>query len=142
MRWYFRGSVEDASPWLKYIELLPVQPSSLVRSPNACFYPGWSIRVNTPHILSDSENLERIPPEIREIRNLQLLLEASVELVRRKTICSPGIVAPQSYGNDVQFLLPIYRTNMEKLDLAMTLTPMEGSIPVLPAKLFRGQVKS
>ncbi len=126
MAWYSRGFAEESSPWLKYIEPLPMRPFSLVRTPDTCFYPAWNIRVNTPHILGDSENLKRIPPQIREMQNLPLLFEAAVELARRKAMYSPGIVAPQIYSNTVQYLLPICLTNMETPDLAMTLTPMDG----------------
>ena len=124
--WYFRGFVEETSPWLKYIEPLPIRPFCITKSPRTCFYPDWSIRVNVLHMIGDYDNLERIPPDIREMRNLPLLLEASVELGRRKAIYSPGIVAPQVYGGSIQFLLPICLTNMDVPDLAMTLTPMDG----------------
>ena len=38
----------------------------------------------------------------------------------------PGLVIPQGYQGRVQYLLPVYLMNMQKPDLAMTLTVMDG----------------
>lgn len=90
------------------------------------FNPEWPIRVNVNHILGDEENLERIPAKIRKTKNLPLLFETAVELGRRKSVIEPGLVVPQGYQGRVQYLLPVYLTNMQKPDLAMTLTVMDG----------------
>ena len=90
------------------------------------FNPEWPIRVNVEHILGDEENLERLPAKIRKAKNLPLLLETAVELARRKVVVEPGLVTAQGYMGRVQYLLPIYLTKMDKPDLAMTLTVMDG----------------
>lgn len=86
----------------------------------------WPIRVNIDHILGDEENLSRLPSEVRDARNLPLLLEMAEELAWRKAVVEPGIVVPQGYQGWVQYLLPICLTDMEKPDLAMTLSIMGG----------------
>ena len=88
--------------------------------------PEWSIRVNVEHILGDEENLNRIPTKIRKAKNLPLLLETAVKLARRKAVVEPGFVSTQGYMGRVQYLLPIYLTKINKPDLAMTLTVMDG----------------
>ena len=90
------------------------------------FNPEWPIRVNAEHILSDTENRERLPKKLLRFKNLPLLLETAVELGRRKTVIEPGLVVPQGYQNQLQFLLPICLTDMEKPNLAMTLTERNG----------------
>ena len=60
------------------------------------------------------------------MKNLPLLFETAVELGRRKSVIEPGLVVPQGYQGRVQYLLPVYLTNMQKPDLAMTLTVMDG----------------
>lgn len=125
-KWYFRGFCDEVSPRLKYIEPLPERPSYPTIQNGINFNPEWFIRVNVEHILGDSENLERIPTKIRKAKNLPLLLETAVELARRKAVIEPGLVVPQGYQNKLQYLLPICLTNMEKPDLAMTLTVMDG----------------
>ena len=90
------------------------------------FNPEWPIRVNAEHILSDPENRERLPKKLLRFKNLPLLLETAVELGRRKTVIEPGLVVPQGYQNQLQFLLPICLTDMEKPNLAMTLAERNG----------------
>lgn len=124
--WYFRGFADEVSPWMKYIESLPEKPSYHMAQQGVNYNPAWPIRVNVDHILGDPENLERLPAEIREARNLPLLLETAVELARRKAVIEPSIVVPQGYQGRVQYLLPICLTDMDEPDLAMTLTIMDG----------------
>lgn len=124
--WYFRGFSDEISPWLKYISPLPTKPSYYMTQYGVNYNPEWPIRVNVDHILGDEENLSRLPAEIRDARNLPLLLETAVELARRKAVVEPSIVVPQGYQGRVQYLLPICLTDMEKPDLAMTLTIMDG----------------
>lgn len=124
--WYFRGFSDEISPWLKYISPLPKKPRYHMTQYGVNYNPEWPIRVNVDHILGDEENLSRLPAAIRDARNLPLLLETAVELARRKAVVEPGIVVPQGYQGRVQYLLPICLTDMEKPDLAMTLTIMDG----------------
>ena len=54
------------------------------------------------------------------------LLETAVELARRKAITDWSRAVPQILQSRVQYLLPIHLTNMERPDLAMALSIMEG----------------
>ena len=124
--WYFRGFADEMSPWLKYVSPLPERPSYYMAHYGVNYNPGWLIRVNIDHILGDPENVSRLPAAIREAHNLPLLLETAVELARRRAVVEPGIVVPQGYQGRVQYLLPACLTDMERPDLAMTLTIMDG----------------
>lgn len=121
--WYFRGFCDKVSPRLKYLEPLPERPHYHVARRSDCFNPDWSIRVKVEHILGD-EKIWDASLRIRKAKNLSLLLETAVELARRKAVVEPGIVVPQGYQVRIQYLLPVYITNMKKPDLAMTLSVM------------------
>lgn len=125
-QWYFQGFVDEMSPLMMQVEPLPQKPQYDMAQCGATFNQGWNIRVNVEHILSDAENVERIPSRLRPAKNLPLLLETAVEYARRKAAVDYTIVVPQIYRNKVQYLLPICLTNMEKADLAMALTTMQG----------------
>lgn len=125
-KWYFQGFVDEMSSLMLQAEPLPQSPIYDMAQYGAQYNQGWNIRVNVEHILSDEENLERIPSKIRRAKNLPLLLETGVEYARRKASVDYSIVVPQLYRNKVQYLLPIYLTNMEKADMAMALTAMQG----------------
>ena len=114
------------SPFMLQAEPLPQKPTYDMAQCGAQYNQGWNIRVNVEHILSDEENLERIPPKIRRVKNLPLLLETAVEYARRKADVDYSIVVPQLYKNRLQFLLPICLSNMERADMAMALSTMDG----------------
>ena len=126
LEWYFRGFADELSPLLRHISPLPEKPSYYMTQYGVNYNPEWPIRVNVDHILGDEENLSRIPADIREAQNLPLILETAVELARRKAVVEPSIVVSQGYQGRVQYLLPICLTDMERPDLAMTLTIMDG----------------
>lgn len=125
-QWYFQGFMDEMSSLMMQVEPLPQKPTYDMAQCGAQYNQGWNIRVNVEHILSDPENVERIPPKIRKAKNLPLLLETAVEYARRKADVDYTMVVPQLYRNKVQFLLPICLTNMEKADLAMALSHMDG----------------
>ena len=49
-----------------------------------------------------------------------------MELARRKAMTDWSLAVPQIFQGRVQYLLPIHLTNMERPDLAMALSIMEG----------------
>lgn len=124
--WYLKGFFDDGSAALRNVERLPDKPFPCFRKEPWGFCPGLEIRVNTSHILADTDNLLRIPESIRAFPNLPLLLETGVEMSRRIAEIMPSIVVPQLFRGHVQYLLPISLTDPREADLAMTITPMEG----------------
>ena len=125
-QWYFKGFAAEGSPWLKYVKPLPARPTFAARQWMTYYDPEWEIRVNAAHILEDEENAARLPKAIRNAWNLPLLLETAVELARRKALTDWSIAVPQIFQSRLQYLLPIHLTNMERPDLAMALSIMDG----------------
>lgn len=125
LMWHFKGFGDDNSPLLKHIAPLPKSP--LLGVPDRSGYnPGWMIRINARHILEDTDNQCRIPEELRGVKFLPLLLETATELGRRRAMIEPSIVVPQLFRGRLQYLLPISLSDSEKVDLAMTLSIMDG----------------
>ena len=126
LKWYFKGFADENAPLLRYVTPLPEKPLYQMPYQGIHYYSDWPVRVNVEHIAGDPANMERLPREIREARNLPLLLETAVELARRQANITPGNVVPQVYQQRVQYLLPLCLVEMEQPDLAMTLRPMDG----------------
>ena len=82
--------------------------------------------LNEGRIAELEENAARLPESIRSAWNLPLLLETAVELARRKAMTDWSLAVPQLFQSRMQYLLPIHLTNMERPDLAMALSIMEG----------------
>ena len=117
----------DVAPDIKLMQPLPDKLEFLLPLIGMTYFPAWDIRENVNHIICDPDNFARLPVEVQRAKNLSLLLETAVELARKKASFVPGIVVPQGHQGKVQFLLPLCLLDTEHIDLAMTLTPMDGN---------------
>ena len=124
--WVFGGFMDDSTAPLRFIHPLPNRPFIALQQSITSYMSHQPIRVNVEHILSDAENVTRIPEWCRKHKNLSLLLEAAVETTRRITEIQPSIVVPQVYQGRIQYLMPIALTDPAYADLAMAMTPMDG----------------
>lgn len=125
-KWYFKGFMDENSEKLMYVHPLPLRPAHHIQEHVPSYNPEWRIRVNTNHILDDADNLSRIPESLRSAWNLPLLLETAVEITRRRAVNDWSLAVPQVFQSRVQYLLPVFLTNMERPDLAMALSVMDG----------------
>jgi len=74
------------------------------------------------HIFGDENNNQRIPETIRNSHMKPDLFKAAIEFAKKRIDENYKVAVPQYYGNKVQLLLPLYLTNPNKPDLALTLT--------------------
>jgi hypothetical protein len=90
------------------------------------FNPTWSIHIsqtNIDHIYRDPENVKRLELVFGEAlaKNSHLIFRTilgEIELNRKSET-----VIPQWYFGDYQFLMPLFLTQSDKVELAATLTP-------------------
>ncbi len=125
-KWYLKGFAADDSPLLKYVRPLPQAPTQWARQRANYYNPEWEIRIHADHILGDAENVARLPKKIQGATHLPLLLETAAELARRKARTDWNLAVPQLFLGRLQYLLPIHLLDMEKPDLAMALSIMDG----------------
>lgn len=85
----------------------------------------WKIyfnQKNLEHMLNDSANRERLSKVFGSLADNDHLIfrviYGEVELKRKEEV-----VIPQWYRNDYQFLMPLFLTQPDKVELAATLTP-------------------
>lgn len=120
--WYFKGFWHESSRFMRNIRKLPERLNFAAE--DLIFHPEWEIRINYRHIMED--NVLRLPEEIRAARNLPLILKGSTAYAQELAKVEPSIISPQYNPDGVQFLLPLYLTNMESYDAALTLAPCDG----------------
>lgn len=90
------------------------------------FNQSWSIHIsqqNIDHIYKDAENVKRLESVFGKdlAKNKHLIFRTvlgEIELNRKSET-----VIPQWYFGDYQFLMPLFLTQPEKVELAATLTP-------------------
>lgn len=124
LNWIFKGFFNEVSPRLRYLSSLPIRPIANIKAEP--YHPEWEIRINYAHILEETSNKLRLPENVRCMKNAPLILQASVLYGKALAQTDFSLVVPQLYCGRVQYLLPIYLTDMDNCDLAMTLTPYDG----------------
>ncbi len=134
-RWFLKGFFKESDPMLVSFEYLPCRvrfaedPSELV------FDYRLPIRSNIDHILSDEENLTRIPASLMGEDNSLLLrraFEGAVVEAARRAAANYTLAVPQFYGGRIQLLLPLCLTG-DKPELALTIQRRTASTPRAPA---------
>ncbi len=74
------------------------------------------------HILSDEENMKRIPSEIQEVKNLQHIFSGAIDMMKKKVSANYKIAVPQYFNGKIQLLLPLCLVDPNVPDLALVVT--------------------
>lgn len=85
-----------------------------------------SINVQFRHILSDPNNVDRIPDAIKNEKNVQLILTGAIETMKKKVMANYKIAVPQYFNGKIQLLLPLCLVDPNKPDMALVVTKNEA----------------
>lgn len=80
------------------------------------------INVQYKHILSDQNNVERIPEKVRNAKNLRNILDGAIANMKKKVSANYKIAVPQYFNGKIQLLLPLCLEDPDKPDLALVVT--------------------
>ena len=80
------------------------------------------INVQYKHILSDEENMKRIPSEIQKVKNLQYIFSGAIDMMKKKVSANYKIAVPQYFNGKIQLLLPLCLVDPNVPDLALVVT--------------------
>ena len=80
------------------------------------------INVQFKHILSDKDNVERLPDSIKTAKNLQLILMGAIDAMKKKIMANYKIAVPQYFNGKIQLLLPLCMSDPEIPDVALVVT--------------------
>ena len=80
----------------------------------------YEININYKHILSDIDNLKRIPDSMKE--NILNNLNGSIDTMKKRVSANYKLAIPQYYEKKIQLLLPLCLGNDDTPNLALTVT--------------------
>lgn len=80
------------------------------------------INVQYKHILSDPTNQDRIPDEIKTLKNIQYIFSGAIDVMKKKVMANYKIAVPQYFNGQIQLLLPLCLVDPDKTDLALVVT--------------------
>lgn len=119
--------VKESDNRLSDFDYLPERPRFIEKIEDLIYDATLELRINSAHILDDKKNIERIPQEIRYAKNLQILFDGAITLVKKKVEANYKIAVPQYFEGKVQLLLPLCLIDPEKVDLVLVVTRKNNS---------------
>ena len=124
--WSFSGFEKESSTALFPFPSLPEKVGFFDNVEDLIYDTRLPLRVNCAHILSDPENVSRLPAELQGDSRTSILLEGAVAIAKKKVEANYKIAVPQYYNGHVQFLLPLSLNDIEKVDLVMAVSKGNG----------------
>ncbi len=82
----------------------------------------YKINIHYKHILEDISNIERIPINMQDNKNILNNLNGSIETMKKKVSSNYKLAIPQYYDGKIQLLLPLCLQSDDIPDLALVVT--------------------
>jgi len=106
----------------KSISVLPKRANYFEHPELLVFDAKCQINVQYKHILSDANNVSRIPEEIKGNKNIQYIFNGAIDVMKKKVSANYKIAVPQYFNGKIQLLLPLCLIDPEVPDLALVVT--------------------
>lgn len=104
------------------ISVLPERANYFEQPELLVFDAKCQINVQYKHILSDANNVNRIPEEIKGNKNIQYIFNGAIDVMKKKVLANYKIAVPQYFNGKIQLLLPLCLVDPEVPDLALVVT--------------------
>lgn len=121
-KYYLKGFMTPYDLGEKGIDNLPERANYFEYPELLVFDAKCLINVQYKHILSDEENLKRMPANIKSFKNLQHILCGAIEAMKKKVSANYKIAVPQYFNGKIQLLLPLCLVDSDVPDLALVVT--------------------
>ncbi len=115
--WVLKGFFKESDYHLKPFPRLPERASYFRNVSDLVFDYRLDIRINRDHILTDPDNLARLP------QNLQTptTFDGAVAIAKKKVSANYKLAVPQYYEGRIQLLIPL-GFDPSKADVALVIT--------------------
>ena len=124
--WSFAGFEKESSPALYDFAELPEKVGFFDKVEDLIYDINCPLRVNSAHILSNPDNVARLPEDLQNSKNLQILFEGAIQLAIKKVEANYKVAVPQYFNGNIQFLLPLSLQEIEKVDIVMAVSKING----------------
>ena len=117
--WNLIGFKDASDFFFRDITILPRRANYFNKMDELIFDTRMELRVNSAHILSDEDNIKRLPPSLANKPSTIILFNGAIDLAKKKVQANYKAAVPQCYGNQLCFLLPICLLDPEVADLSL-----------------------
>lgn len=127
-KWYVDGFYKESDVRLSIFETLPQRVRFYENPADLIYDYHLEIRPNIGHILTDEENLSRLPVSL-QAKGAEAcrrrLFEGAVAEASRRVAANYALAVPQYFNGQIQLLLPLALTGSEP-ELALAIQRKEG----------------
>lgn len=124
--WFLIGFSDTSHPFFRKVKILPRRAQYFTHITDLVFDTSAELRVNSAHILSNPENISRLPMALQGSPYITMLFEGAVSLAKKKVQANYKAAVPQFYDNQVCFLLPICLQSTETADISLAVRWHDG----------------
>ncbi len=115
--WVLKGFHKESDHRLTPFPRLPERASYFSEISDLVFDHRFDIRINRDHILTDPDNLDRLPPSLQ----IPTTFDGAVAIAKKKVSANYKLAVPQYYEGRIQLLIPLgYSPN--KTDVALVIS--------------------
>lgn len=124
--WYLISFSDTSDPFFRKIMNLPRRAEYFKDIRDLIYDTKAELRVNSAHILSNPNNVARLPNEIAQAQYITTLFDGAINLSKKKVEANYKAAVPQFYENQICYLLPICLTSTETADLSLAVRWHDG----------------
>lgn len=121
-KWYFKQFATEYHLGNYGVTQIPDRANYFKNPELLIFDAKCKINIHFEHILKNSENVARMPEEIRNSSNIQAALIGAIDIMKKKVTANYKIAVPQYFDGKIQLLLPLYLLQRPEPDLALVVT--------------------
>lgn len=116
---YCLGFFKESSTELNSFPVKPKKAKYISSLSDLLYDTNLPLIINIEHILSDEENKNRLPAELKNSPTLVIAFHGAIEILKKKLELNYKIAVPQFYTNRMQLLLPICLRNNNTPDIVL-----------------------
>lgn len=121
-KWYLDGFYTTYEMGRKRINPLP-ERADYFQDPSLLVYnANLPLRIQFSHILSDEENLKRLPSDLQNDKMLSTIFSGAIDIMKKRVTANYKLAVPQYFGGKIQLLLPLCLVDPEQADVALVVT--------------------
>lgn len=125
-KWYLNDFYTSYEIGRKDIYICP-ERADYFQDPSLLVYnANLPLNIQLEHILSDAENVQRLPEDLQHSQMLQATFTGAIEIMKKRVTANYKLAVPQYYNNKIQLLLPLCLTQTDRADVALVVSRYNG----------------
>lgn len=125
-KWYLDGFYTTYEMGRKKIKDLPERANYFEDPSLLVFNANMPLRIQFSHILSDEENVKRLPLNLQGDPMLPTIFSGAIDVMKKRVTANYKLAVPQYYNETIQLLLPLCLVSPEQADVALVVTRCDG----------------